>query len=171
MTAAGAGAVLIAVISDTHMSRGRRRLPDRCVEIVSSADLVIHAGDFVTEEALREIETLGPPLAGVYGNMDEPALLRSLPVERTIDAEDASIAVLHDAGPRQGRLERLRLRFQEADAVVFGHSHIPLHEKDGGFQIFNPGSPTDRRRAPSHTMGVARVSGGNVSFELIVLDT
>jgi predicted phosphodiesterase len=65
----------------------------------------------------------------------------------------------------------MRLRFPEADAVIFGHSHIPLHERSaGGFQIFNPGSPTDRRRAPRHTMGLARASDGAVGFELVNLD-
>ena len=38
-------------------------------------------------------------------------------------------------------------RFPEADAVIFGHSHLPLHEAREGFQVFNPGSPTERRRA------------------------
>ena len=63
----------------------------------------------------------------------------------------------------------MRERFPDADAVVFGHSHIPLHEEADGFQIFNPGSPTDRRRAPAHTMGLARVEGGAVEFELVVV--
>ena len=63
--------------------------------------------------------------------------------------------MIHDAGPRQGRLQRLRREFPEADAVVFGHSHMPLHESGDGFQIFNPGSPTERRRAPSKSMGIA----------------
>ena len=60
-------------------------------------------------------------------------------------------------GPRRGRLARLRRAFRDADAVVFGHSHMPLHERDGGFQIFNPGSPTERRRAPIRAMGLADV--------------
>jgi uncharacterized protein len=78
--------------------------------------------------------------------------------------------MLHDAGPRAGRLARLRRRFDgRAEAVVFGHSHLPLHERDGGFQIFNPGSPTERRRAPAHTMGMARVEGRRVAFELVEL--
>ena len=79
--------------------------------------------------------------------------------------------MLHDAGPSAGRLGRMRDRFGDrADAVVFGHSHLPLHERaDDGFQIFNPGSPTERRRSPSHTMGIARAEDGRVSFELIVL--
>jgi predicted phosphodiesterase len=68
-----------------------------------------------------------------------------------------------------GRLGRLRKRFPDADAVVFGHSHLPLHEQAGGFQIFNPGSPTERRRAPAHTMGVATARAGRVSFSLVEL--
>ncbi len=77
--------------------------------------------------------------------------------------------MIHDAGPRRGRLERLRAAFPRADAVVFGHSHMPLHEADGGFQIFNPGSPTERRRAPNHMMGVAEVAAGAIRFELVRL--
>jgi len=106
----------------------------------------------------------------VYGNVDSEELRRLLPAERVVDAAGARIAMVHDAGPRRGRLERLRLRFPDADAAVFGHSHMPLHEERDGFQIFNPGSPTERRRAPRRTMGLARVDQGRVEFELIALD-
>ena len=78
--------------------------------------------------------------------------------------------MVHDAGPAKGRLARMRRRFPEADAVVFGHSHLPLHERADGFQIFNPGSPTERRRAPHHTMGLAEVEGGRAVFTLVELD-
>ncbi|MEJ7717813.1 MAG: metallophosphoesterase family protein [Thermoleophilaceae bacterium] len=81
------------------------------------------------------------------------------------------IGMVHDAGPARARLGRMSRRFPDADAVVFGHSHIPLHEEDDdGFQIFNPGSPTDRRRQPHHTMGLARAEGGRLRFEHVVLD-
>ena len=88
---------------------------------------------------------------------------------RTVQFEQVRIGMVHDAGPAQGRLARMRSRFPDAHAVVFGHSHIPLHESAGGFQIFNPGSPTERRRAPRHTMGIATVEGDAVHFELITL--
>jgi uncharacterized protein len=161
--------VLIAIISDTHMPRGDRRLPRAFVERIAAADLLLHAGDFSTIEVLRELERIGPPLAGVHGNVDSAELRRLLPAERVVSVEGARIAMVHDAGPSAGRLERMRARFGDrAGALVFGHSHLPLHERArDGFQIFNPGSPTERRRAPSHTMGIARVEGSTVEFELI----
>jgi putative phosphoesterase len=161
--------MLIAVISDTHMPRGARRLPDACVERLEQADLILHAGDFMTATTLAELELIGPPLLAVHGNVDDDEVRRTLPAERIVEAEEARIAMVHDAGPRQGRLERMRARFPDADAVVFGHSHMPLHESGDGFQIFNPGSPTERRRAPAHTMGLARVDGGSIEFELVVV--
>jgi putative phosphoesterase len=161
--------VLIAVISDTHLPRGTRRLPGECVRRIAGADLLLHAGDFSTLEVLRELEAIGPPVIGVHGNVDSEELRELLPAERIVEAESARIAMVHDAGPRKGRLARLRQRFgAETDAVVFGHSHLPLHEQaDDGFQIFNPGSPTERRRAPVHTMGMARIHGAQIEFELI----
>lgn len=162
--------MLIAVISDTHLPRGARRLPDACVERIVAADLLLHAGDFSTLQVLRELEAIGPPVLGVHGNVDSADLRRLLPEERVVDAEGARIAMLHDAGPRTGRLERMRRRFGDcADLLVFGHSHLPLHEQaPDGFQIFNPGSPTERRRAPTHTMGLIHVADGLARCDLVL---
>ncbi|HKO29489.1 MAG TPA: metallophosphoesterase family protein [Solirubrobacteraceae bacterium] len=161
--------VQIAVISDTHLPRGTRRLPDACVERLRRADLIVHAGDLMTIAVLRELEAYGDVVA-VHGNVDDAEVRAALPASALVEASGARIAVTHDAGPAKGRLARMRHRFPKADAVVFGHSHIPLHERaEDGFQIFNPGSPTERRRSPSHTMGIARADEGQVSFELIVL--
>lgn len=162
--------MLIAVISDTHLPKGSRRLPAQCVEHLRSAELILHAGDVATLAVLDEIERIGPPVLAVHGNVDSPGLRERLPAERTVEVEDARIAMVHDAGPAGGRLARLRRRFPEAHAAVFGHSHIPLHEDDGSFQIFNPGSPTDRRRQPRHTMGLAEVTGERVAFRQVALD-
>jgi putative phosphoesterase len=164
--------VRLAVVADTHLPRRSRRLPEACVELLRAADLILHAGDFTTAAVLDELEALGPPVAAVFGNVDEPAVRARLPAERVVVAAPARIGLLHDAGPARGRLERLRRRFPDADAVIFGHSHIPLHERDAatGFQIFNPGSPTDRRRQPRHTIGAAEVGPDGVTFELVELD-
>lgn len=160
----------IALISDTHMPKGARRLPDECVARLEAADLIIHAGDLTTMQVLRQLESYGPPVVAVHGNVDAPEVSAALPETTQVDADGATIAVIHDAGPSNGRLERLRARFPDADAVVFGHSHIPLHEQaTDGFQIFNPGSPTERRRSPHHTMGIATIDDGKPAFELLVL--
>ncbi|MDA0163604.1 metallophosphatase family protein [Solirubrobacter ginsenosidimutans] len=162
--------MIVAVISDTHMPRGPRRLPDACVERLRSADAILHAGDFMTVEVLHQLQALGPPVHAVCGNVDSRELILGLPVQRVVAFEGVRIGMVHDAGPSGGRLARMRNRFPDADAVVFGHSHIPLHEDQDGFQIFNPGSPTERRRAPKHTMGVATIDGDSLTFELIALD-
>jgi putative phosphoesterase len=161
--------VLIAIISDTHMPRGKRRMPEHCIERMRAADLVLHAGDFVALEVLEQIESLGTPVVAVRGNMDVAELQSSLPEQVEMEAGGVMIGMVHDAGPAKGRLERMRARFPRADAVVFGHSHLPVHERKSDFQIFNPGSPTERRKAPRHTMGLARAEGGAVSFELVAL--
>ena len=162
--------MVVAVISDTHMPRRGRRLPDGCVERLRAADAIVHAGDLMELEVLHELQALGPPVHAVRGNVDSSELHARLPLQRLLDLDGVKVAVLHDAGPKTGRLERLRGRFPDARAVIFGHSHIPLHEEADGFQIFNPGSPTDRRRQPTHTMGVATARGGRLSFELVHLD-
>lgn len=160
----------IAIVSDTHLPRGQRRLPEACLARLREADLILHAGDISTVAVLEELRSLGPEVVAVHGNVDEPALVRLLPVEVEIEAGGARLAMIHDAGPARGTLARLRARFPSAGAVVFGHSHIPLREAEDGFQIFNPGSPTDRRRQAEHTMGVARVDGhGTIAFEHVSL--
>ena len=139
------------------------------MERLRAADLILHAGDLMRSSVLGELEAYGPVVA-VHGNVDDAEVRAALPAVATVDAAGARIAVVHDGGPAKGRLARMRRRFPDADAVVFGHSHIPLHERaSDGFQIFNPGSPTERRRAPAHTMGIAIAQDGRLEFELIVL--
>jgi len=160
----------LAIISDTHMPRGRRALPAACVAELRAADAILHAGDFMRVEVLRMLEGLGPPVHAIHGNVDDDTLTRMLPTARVVEAAGARIAMIHDAGQRTGRLARMRARFKDADAVIFGHSHLPLHEQDAdGFQIFNPGSPTERRSAPDHTMGIATIEDGRPRFELLRL--
>jgi uncharacterized protein len=162
--------VILAIVSDTHLPRGARTLPATCVERMRRADAILHAGDFMEASVLAELEELGPPVHAVRGNLDSAELQARLPLTRIVEAAGARIAMIHDAGPAAGRLARLRRRFPDADAAVFGHSHLPLHEEEGGFAIFNPGSPTERRRSPHHTMGIAAARHGRVTFELVRLD-
>jgi uncharacterized protein len=162
--------VEIAIISDTHMPRSNRRLPEACVARLKAADLILHAGDLMRLSVLRDLQALGPPVIAVYGNVDDAEVRAALPAVALVPAGRVRIAMIHDAGPAAGRLARMRRRFPDADAVVFGHSHIPLHERAAdGFQIFNPGSPTERRRSPAHTMGVAHVDDSHLVFDLVTL--
>ena len=165
---------MIAIIADTHMPRGARRLPERCVELIGEAEAVIHAGDFFALSAYEEIRALNPRLHAVWGNVDEPALGALLSETLTVGLGGGrSLALVHDAGPAKGRLARLRRRFPAADAVVFGHSHLPLLETGegelAGFQIFNPGSPTERRRAPRPSMGLLEVAPERLAFRHVWL--
>lgn len=151
------------------MPKGARRLPKRCVELIAAADAVIHAGDFFAASVLEELRALCPIVHAVHGNVDEEALRRALPAELEIAVGKRVVAMTHDAGPAKGRLTRMRRRFPGADAVVFGHSHFPLHESEGGFQIFNPGSPTERRRADRPSMGLLSPGKTELVFEHVWL--
>jgi putative phosphoesterase len=161
--------VLVAAIADTHLPRGSRRLPDACVERLRAADLVIHAGDLVSLAFLDELRALGPPVRAVAGNVDEAALRAVLPERVVVEAAGARIGVVHDGGRRAGREARLAAAFAGCDAVLFGHSHLPHVSSHEGVWILNPGSPTERRRAPTRTMLELRVTGRAIEPELIDL--
>ncbi len=162
----------LAIISDTHLPAGRRELPAACVSRLRQADVIIHAGDFTSVGVLEQLRQLGPEVLAVRGNQDDVALRSSLPerLELTL-AEGMRLGVVHDAGRAAGRLRRAQRAFAGCAAVIFGHSHVPLLERDPetGFQIFNPGSPTDKRRQPHHSMGWAEVGAGGIVFQAVVL--
>lgn len=161
--------MLVAVIADTHLPKGARRLPPRCLELIASSDALIHAGDIASSAELEALRGIGPVVHAVHGNVDEPALRASLAAELTLELTRHRIAVIHDAGDRRGRFERLARRFPDAEAVIFGHTHWPEHRVASAFQIFNPGSPTERRRSPTRAMGLMRVSANSVEFEHVEL--
>ena len=122
--------------------------------------MILHAGDVCTATVLDELAQYAPVTA-VVGNNDGPDVAAWGAAETaSVRAAALRIAMIHDSGPAAGRLARMRVRFPDADLVVFGHSHIPLDMATEGFRIFNPGSPTDRRRQPHGTLGVLDVDDG-----------
>lgn len=161
--------MIVAVIADTHMPRGARRLPEDCVARLRAADLILHAGDVVASSVLDELAALGPPLQAVRGNMDEASLQRSLPETLVVEAGGVQIGMTHDPGPGIGREQRLARRFPGCAVIVYGHTHIPQVERVEETWILNPGSPTERRRAPAHTMLVLEVDDGPIRPELVRL--
>jgi len=158
----------VAVISDTHLPRGNRALSPECLERLAVADLILHGGD-VTEAAV--LETLGElgPLHAVYGNMDSAELRDSLPKEQVIEAGGARIGMVHIPGPLAGRAARLIARFPGCDAIVYGHTHVPEVAREGDVWILNPGSPTDKRKAPTRTMLELTITRGAIKPKLIDL--
>jgi putative phosphoesterase len=144
-------------------------LPDECLRLLRGADLILHGGDFVSTEFLDELRGIGPPVEGVAGNMDEAALKQTLPKQHVVEAGGVRIGMVHNAGPRAGREARLAARFEDCEAVVYGHTHIPQVERFQHLWILNPGSPTDRRSAPSHSMIVLTIRGRRLTPELVTL--
>jgi putative phosphoesterase len=128
--------------------------------------VILHAGDLVAASVLRELESFAP-VEAVFGNMDEPALQTELPERRVVEVEDLRIGLVHIPGARAGREERLVSWFPGCDAVVYGHTHLPQLERHRGVWILNPGSPTERRRAPQHSMLVLCVVGARFDIEQV----
>jgi uncharacterized protein len=161
--------MIVAVLGDTHLPRGGRTLPPECVRRLRSADLILHTGDHSSLAAYEALCALGPPVQAVHGNVDEPALRALLPAERVVEVAGVLLALTHDAGRRQGREERLRARFPCCAAVLYGHSHLPQVELYEGLWILNPGSPTERRRSPTHTMLELRIANRTITPRLVTL--
>ncbi len=153
---------VLAVLADTHIRRGSsRRLPDAAYALLEGADVILHAGDIVVSDVLDELRGFAPVHA-VLGNNDVE--LAGLLAETWVDdVGGVRIGMVHDSGPAAGRPGRMRRRFPDAEVVVFGHSHIPWDEEGlDGQLLFNPGSATERRAQPQHTMGVLVVEDGRV---------
>jgi hypothetical protein len=155
-------------LADTHAPRRWRSCPPRVARYLRAADLILHAGDVCTADVLDELAGYAPVQA-VQGNNDGPGVAAwGAPETLELDLDGLAVAMIHDAGPAAGRNARMRRRFPAAGLVVYGHSHIPLDQAGAGIRIFNPGSPTDRRRQPHGTIGVLQVEHGRIASARII---
>ena len=150
------------------MPRGARRLPAGCLRRLEEADLILHVGDFVALVVLEGLQELAP-VEAVVGNMDEPPLRAVLPERRIVEVEDVRIGMVHVPGPAAGRHERLAGAFPGCEAVLYGHTHVPDAGRVGERWVLNPGSPTERRGAPAHSMLVLEVDSARLRPELVTL--
>lgn len=158
----------VAVLADTHAPRRWRTCPQRVAQHLRDADLILHAGDVCTADVLDELAAFAP-VRVVYGNNDGADVREwGAPETLTVDLDGLEVAMVHDSGAARGRTRRMRRWFPTADLVVFGHSHIPLDESEDGVRIFNPGSPTDRRRQPHGTLGLLDIRDGRLTDARIV---
>lgn len=161
----------VIALSDTHAPRRWKSCPPAVAAWLRAADVILHAGDVCVAAVLDELAGYAPVYA-VVGNNDV-ADVAAWGARPTLHVELAGlrVAMIHDAGAADGRLRRMRTTFPDADVVVYGHSHIPLDARGAGFRIFNPGSPTDRRRQPHGTIGVLEIDGGRlVEARLVEVD-
>jgi putative phosphoesterase len=157
----------LLAVSDTHAPRFWKRIPPAVARHAQEADLILHAGDVCVPAVLDELAAFAPVVA-VRGNNDGPEVAAwGAPETVSLESEGVRIGMIHDSGPRTGRLARMRRQFPHADLVVFGHSHIPLDESDERLRIVNPGSPTDKRRQPHGTVALLDLDGGSVRVRIV----
>ncbi|MGY2127322.1 metallophosphoesterase family protein [Blastococcus sp. SYSU DS0617] len=155
--------VSLVVTSDTHVPRRARDLPRSLWDAIASADVVVHAGDWVDDALLDLFEQRSRRLVAVHGNNDHGALRERLPVVARAEIEGLRFAVVHETGDAKGREARCAARFPDDDVLVFGHSHIPWDTTaPSGLRLINPGSPTDRRRQPHGTFVTAVADAGQL---------
>ncbi|MCC8246620.1 metallophosphoesterase family protein [Saccharothrix luteola] len=161
----------VVVLSDTHAPRRWKSCPPEVAEHLRHADVILHAGDVCVAAVLDELAQYAPVIA-VCGNNDGPDVVEwGAPETVEVDLAGLRVAMIHDSGQATGRVARMRRRFPEADLVVFGHSHIPMDvtgEGVGALRVFNPGSPTDRRRQPHGTVGLLDIEDGELVAARIV---
>jgi uncharacterized protein len=153
----------LLLLADTHVPKRARRLPDAVWDAVGSADVVVHAGDWVEPALLDELERRSRRLVGVFGNNDGAELRRRLPEVARATVGGVRFAVVHETGDAKHRERRCDQAYGDVDVLVFGHSHIPWDTvTPGGLRLLNPGSPTDRRRQPHCTYMTLTVDDGAI---------
>lgn len=158
----------VIALSDTHAPRFWKSCPAGVAAWLRQADLILHAGDVCTAAVLDELSGYAPVHAVLGNNDGRDVADWGAPPVLQLDIGGVAVSMIHDSGQASGRLRRMRHSFPSADLVVFGHSHIPLDESSESLRIFNPGSPTDKRRQPRGTLGVLDIDGGAlVSVQIV----
>ncbi|EFQ83394.1 phosphodiesterase family protein [Aeromicrobium marinum DSM 15272] len=161
----------VAVLADTHAPRFWKGCPPAVAEHLDAVDLILHAGDVCTPDVLDELREFAP-VHVVQGNNDGPDVAAwGAPETLEVELAGVPVAMIHDSGAAAGRTGRMRRRFPGARLVVFGHSHIPWDTEADGQRLFNPGSPTDKRRQPHRTLGRLEVTDGRIRrLDVVELD-
>jgi putative phosphoesterase len=158
------GRVRLLLLADTHVPRRAADLPAQVWAEFAIADVVLHAGDWVTAELLDAVTARAARLVACWGNNDGPALRSRLPERADVLLDGLRFTVIHETGPAAGREARMSRRYPDSNVLVFGHSHIPWDTTSStGLRLLNPGSPTDRRRQPFCTYMTAIVTYGELT--------
>ncbi|MBH0165737.1 metallophosphoesterase family protein [Fictibacillus sp. 7GRE50] len=155
----------ILIISDTHMPKKGTAFPEPILDILSKhIDYIFHAGDWTAKSVYEELKTFAPVYA-VRGNVDQDSWSSTLPDKVLVDIENVKVAMVHGhLGKGRSTPERAYRECQRdgADLIIFGHSHIPFHDEKGDSILFNPGSPTDKRRQKQFSFGIAEIDQSTI---------
>jgi len=154
----------LLIMSDTHVPTRAKDLPSVLWDEVAAADVVFHAGDWMTARLVDELAGRSARLVAVYGNNDGPDVRERLPEVARVILDGIPIAVVHETACKAGREIRADHDYPDTDLLIFGHSHIPWDSvSPGGMRLLNPGSPTDRRRQPACTYLTAELAAGRLT--------
>ena len=159
----------IGVISDTHIPTRAKRVPEAALRHFAGVELILHVGDLSTLAVLEQLAAYAP-VEAVQGNVEQPEVVAALPIKREVVVGGCRIGLVHILGERQHYRRTARQEFPLARVVVFGHSHIPVNEDADGLLLLNPGSATDRRRQPHHTIALLTITDGEPAAEIVTLD-
>lgn len=164
----------IGVVSDTHMSRNAKSLPQALVAEFRQVDQILHLGDWVALEIYEMLSQLAP-VEGIAGNNDGAEIIQRFGERKIITLEGVRIGMIHGHAPysRKGTDGNALLAFEgdEVDCILFGHSHQPLMRRENGILLFNPGSPTDKRREKQYSFGLLDIEDGIISARHVFYDS
>ena len=160
--------MIVGVLSDTHLESPDSRLESLLAGVLGPAEVLLHAGDYVSESLLDHLEHVDRrPFYGVSGNMDPGAVTTRVPRKRVVSLEGRRIGLVHGWGAPDGLEDRVLSAFDEPlDVLVFGHSHRAAREERQGTVLLNPGSAFDRRFAPCCSVALIEISAGDVRVKI-----
>lgn len=168
----------IGVIADTHIPERKRILPSRVLDIFSSVEIVLHAGDITGIQLLQQLQEQVSLTFAVYGDADPPEVRNFLQELQVLEFGGRRVGLIHgqrDSGTEfRAKLNRwirrdpynpeyieyLLSRFADVDAIVFGHTHVPYAKTHNGIFFFNPGSIIPYRGVPS--VGLLEIDGRGI---------
>jgi hypothetical protein len=163
----------IGVVSDTHMPKRASALPPVLVSYFRNVDLIIHLGDWTSMDVYRQLSALAP-VEGVAGNNDPEEIIQRFGYHKIIKLGAHKVGLTHGFLPegRGNAREKATRVFegQDVDAILFGHSHKPLLKRESGLLLFNPGSPTDKRRELKYSFGLLQISGDTIKAKHIYME-
>ncbi|OKP84032.1 phosphodiesterase [Paenibacillus helianthi] len=164
----------VGVVSDTHLSSRAKGLPSVLMEEFSKVDIILHLGDWVSLEIYDLLAELAP-VEGIAGNNDGGEIIKRFGERKVVTLEGKRIGMIHGHAPysRKGTDGNALLAFEgeQVDCILFGHSHQPLLRQEGEILLFNPGSPTDKRREKQYSFGLLDIEEGKISARHIFYDS